>query len=220
MRASNTTRKLTLGAMFAALAYLVMCVIHIRIVAAAPFLTYDPKDVILAICGFTLGPIPALTTAAVVAFLELITVSTSGPIGFVMNLLSSAAFLLPPAILYARKRTLRGAALGLTLGVACEVASMLLWNYFITPLYTGTPRAAVAAMLLPVFLPFNLIKGALNAAITMLVYKPVSRGLRRAGLLAERAAEPNITRARSLCATLIAAAVLAACIAAALILGK
>ena len=218
MRASNTTRKLTLGAMFAALAYLVMCVIHIHIVAAAPFLTYDPKDAILAICGFTLGPVPALTTAAVVAFLEMITVSTTGPIGFAMNLLSSAAFILPPAILYARRRTLRCAAIGLTLGVALAVISMLLWNYFITPLYMGTPREAVAAMLLPVFLPFNLIKAALNAAITMLVYKPVSRGLKRAGLLAERSAEAALPRRRVIFAGAIAAAVLIACIAAAWLL--
>ena len=218
MRANNATRKLTLAAMFAALAYIVMCVIHIRIVAAAPFLTYDPKDVILAICGFTLGPVPALGTTIVVSLLEMLTVSTTGPIGFVMNLLSSAAFILPPAILYKRRRTLRGAAAGLALGVALAVGSMLLWNYFITPLYMGYPREAVAAMLPTVFLPFNLIKAALNAAITMLVYKPVSRGLKRAGLLEARADEAPAPKGHGLRASVIAALVLAACVIAALLL--
>ena len=48
----------------------------------------------------------------------------------------------------------------------------------------GMPRAAVAAMLVPVFLPFNLSKYALNAAITMLIYKPVVNALRKAHLIA------------------------------------
>ena len=218
MRANNATRKLTLGAMFAALAYLVMILVHIRIVPSADFLTYDPKDVILAVCGFTLGPVPALTTAVVVAFLEMITVSTTGPIGFAMNLLSTAAFALPPSILYARRRTLRGAGAGLALGVACAVVSMLLWNYFVTPLYMGVPRETVAAMLPTVFLPFNLIKAALNAAITMLVYKPVSRALKRAGLVEARPDAAPVSKARSIRAALIAALVLVACIAAALLL--
>ena len=38
----------------------------------------------------------------------------------------------------------------------------------------GYPREAVAELLIPAFLPFNLLKGGLNAAITMLIYKPVS----------------------------------------------
>ena len=59
----------------------------------------------------------------------------------------------------------------------------MLWNYLIAPIYMGIPRDAVAELLLPAFLPFNLIKGGLNAAITMLLYKPFVTALRRAGLL-------------------------------------
>ena len=219
MRANNSTRRLTLAAMFAAFAYIAVAAFRIHLIAAAPFLTYDPKDVILAICGFTLGPVPALMTAAVVSLLEMLTVSTTGPIGFVMNLFSSTSFMLPAAVLYKRKRTLRGAATGLALGVVLAVAAMLLWNYFITPLYMGTPREVVAAMLLPVFLPFNLIKAALNAAITMLIYKPISRALRRVGLLDGRANDAPLPKGHGLRAALIAALVLAACIAAVFILG-
>ena len=60
---------------------------------------------------------------------------------------------------------------------------MLLWNYLFTPIYLGYPREAVAEMLLPVFLPFNLLKGGLNMAITLLIYKPIVTGLRKAGLI-------------------------------------
>ena len=52
-----------------------------------------------------------------------------------------------------------------------------------TPIYQGLPREAVAAMLVPVFLPFNLVKGGMNMATTLLLYKPVVTALRRANLI-------------------------------------
>ena len=58
-------------------------------------------------------------------------------------------------------------------------AVMLIWNYLVAPIYMGYPREAVAKLLIPAFLPFNLIKGGLNAAFTMLLYKPVVTVLRR-----------------------------------------
>ena len=216
MNASNKTRKLTLMAMFAALAYVVMLVGRFPI-SSVDFLKYDPKDLILAICGFVLGPLPALAVTVVVSFIEMLSVSSTGPIGFFMNVLSSAAFVCPAAAIYKKRHTLRGAAAGLAAGVALMTGLMLLWNYFITPLYMGYPREAVAAMLLPVFLPFNLIKSALNAALTMLVYKPVSRALKRSGLV-ESVSETAPQSGRRLGAMLIAALVLASCIVAALVM--
>ena len=77
-----------------------------------------------------------------------------------------------------------GAIAGLIVGTVVMVGTMLLWNYLITPLYmTGTSRSDIAGMLMPVFLPFNLLKAGLNSASILLLYKPVVNGLRRAGLL-------------------------------------
>ena len=45
------------------------------------------------------------------------------------------------------------------------------------------PREAVAELLLPAFLPFNLLKSGLNAGITFLLYKPVVSSLRKSGLI-------------------------------------
>jgi len=63
------------------------------------------------------------------------------------------------------------------------VLVMLFWNYLITPLYMGIPRAAVAELLLPAFLPFNLLKGGINAGVTLVLYQPVARALARSKLL-------------------------------------
>ena len=53
--------------------------------------------------------------------------------------------------------------------------TMMVANHFITPYFMGAPTAVVDAMLLPVILPFNLLKAGINSAITFLVYKTVSR---------------------------------------------
>lgn len=68
------------------------------------------------------------------------------------------------------------------------VSVMLLWNYLIAPIYMGYPREAIVELLIPIFLPFNLIKGGLNAAITMLFYKPIITALRHSRLLEAEAA--------------------------------
>ena len=210
MTVKNKTHRLTLMAMFAALAYIVMLVGRFPI-SSVDFLKYDPKDVILVICGFILGPMPALLVTFVVSAIEMLTVSSTGLIGLIMNVLSSAGFACTAAFVYKKRHSLRGAAVGLTLGALVMTALMLMWNYFITPYYMGMPREAVAAMLVPVFLPFNLIKSALNAAIAMLIYKPVSRALRQIGLT-EPVGGQAPGKKSVMGAMLIAALVLVSCI--------
>jgi len=217
MDTRERTRRLTLMAMFAALSYVVMAVGRIPI-SSVDFLKYDPKDFILAICGFIMGPIPALLVTTVVSFIEMITVSGTGIIGFFMNVLGSAAFVCTASVIYKRRHSLRGAMAGLLAGVIVSTAVMLLWNYFITPLYMGYPREAIAEMLVPVFLPFNLIKGGINAAVTLLVYKPVSRALKQTGLVAKSPAAQPAQKKSALGAYIIAGMVLVSCITAVLVI--
>ena len=174
------TKKLVTFAMMAALSYVAMVFIRIPVVM---FLKYEPKDVIITIAGFLFGPVSSLIISLVVGLVEMVTVSDTGPIGLIMNVISSCAFCCTAAYIYKKRHTLQGAVTGLLAGTLFMTAIMLLWNYFITPIYMGYPREAVAAMLIPVFLPFNLVKAALNAGITMLLYKPVVGLLRRSGFV-------------------------------------
>lgn len=177
---NEKTKRLTTMAMLCALAFIAVVLFRIPIVL---FLKYDPKDVIIAIGGFIYGPVPAFIIALLVSFVEMVSISGTGPWGMIMNVLSSSAFACTAAYIYKKDRTMKGAVTGLLVGVALMVSAMLLWNYIVTPIYLGYPREAVAQMLLPYFLPFNLLKGGLNAAITMLLYKPIVQGLRRANLV-------------------------------------
>ena len=208
-KSSLNTRKLVLMAMLAAMAYVAMLVTR-PLPRVSGFLSYDLKDVIIAISGFLMGPLPALAVTLVVSLIEMVTVGTTGFIGFIMNVLATSAFVLPSALMYNKERTIRNAAIGLILGVLLMTLVMLAWNYIITPLYQGVPREAVAKMLIPVFLPFNLVKGGLNAGITMLLYKPLSRILKKAMPVEATSDAPGRF---NLAATLVSVFVVGTCIA-------
>lgn len=177
---SVNTKKMVVLAMLAAIAYLLVLVVRIPVVL---FLSYEPKDVAIAIAGFLFGPLAAAGTSLVVSLVEMVSISQTGPIGAVMNFLSTVAFVCPAAWLYRKHHTRRGAVLGLLVGSVAMITVMILWNWLITPLYMGVERTAVEGMLLPVFLPFNALKAGLNTAITLLLYKPLVTGLRKTGML-------------------------------------
>lgn len=158
------------------------------------FLSFDLKDVVIAIGGFILGPLQAALIALIVSLIEMITISSTGPIGLVMNLLSSCSFACVAAAIYRRNKNMKSAVTGLVCGVVCMTVIMLLWNWLITPLYMGVPRSVVAGMLMTVFLPFNLAKGGINATLTMVLYKPVVTALRKAGLVAQSDAGKRTTK--------------------------
>ena len=177
---SEQIKQMVVMALLAALAYVVMVFIRIPVIS---FLKYEPKDVIITIGGFIYGPLASLSISLIVTLVEMGTVSDTGWIGAVMNFVSTAAFVLPATIIYKKMHNLKGAVIGLVSGVVSMIIVMLLWNYILTPLYMGYPREAVAKMLPTVFLPFNALKGGLNAALTMLLYKPVITALRAANLV-------------------------------------
>ena len=202
-----TTKELTTLAMLTAIAYALVCCVRIPIVL---FLKYEPKDVVITIGGFLLGPPAALVSAFVVALIEMFTISDTGIIGCIMNFLSTCSFAIPAALCYKHRHTMKGAIVGLLTGTVVMVGTMLLWNYLITPLYmTGTSRSDIAGMLIPVFLPFNLLKAGLNSAFILLLYKPLVVSLRKAGLLPSTGTGVRVTKSG---VTIFAALLLITCV--------
>ncbi len=175
-------KKLVTLAMLTAVTYVVMLLCK-NIPDVAGFLQLEVKDTVICIGGFLYGPVSAAVIAIVVAVIEMFTVSGTGPIGCVMNVLATAAFCCTASYIYKKNHSRNGAVIGLGVATLVLTVVMLLWNYLITPLYMGVPREEVAKMLLPIFLPFNLVKGALNMAATLIIYKPVVTALRKTGLV-------------------------------------
>lgn len=171
-------KKIASIAMLSALAFLARLVFKIPV----SFLTFDIKDSIIALGGMIFGPVSGVVIALLVSLIEMI-ISETGPIGFVMNFISSAAFAGTAALIYKFKRTFNGAIIGLFSAVGVTTAVMLIMNLLLTPIYQSVPVSVVIDMLPTLFLPFNFAKTLLNASIVMLIYKPVVISLRKARIL-------------------------------------
>ena len=158
----------------------------VRLSGIGGFLTYEPKDVVLTIGAFIYGPIAGIIMSAVVCFIEMVTVSSTGVIGFLMNFLASGVFVGVASVIYKRDKRMSKAIIGLIAGSLSMIAIMLLWNYIITPIYQGIPRQAVLDLFPTVLIPFNAIKTGLNSSLVLLLYKGVVTALRKSKLVPER----------------------------------
>ena len=201
MRNQFSVKKMALLAMLAAVAYMMVTLIRVPVVL---FLKYEPKDVIITIGGFLLGPMAAFITSLLVSLLEMVTISETGPIGGIMNLISTCSFACTAAIIYKKKHTLKGAVIGLAVGSVVMVVTMMLWNWLISPLYMfeinspedlANARASVEALLLPAFLPFNLLKAGLNSSFILCLYKPLVTALRKTRLIPSSNAQKSSSKA-------------------------
>ena len=212
MRTNNTTqriKKLTALAVFAALAY-VLHFVHIPVM----FLNLDFKDVVTAIAGMYFGPLSGLCLSVLVPLLEYPTSGTA-EYGLIMNILSSASFVVTASTIYRFKKTFFGAIMGLISGALAMVSVMMMANLFITPFYMGMPRSEIVAWIPRLFLPFNAVKGILNASLVLCFYKPITQVLKSAGfarraseeILDDSAAKNSIISPRTILVWVIAGAV-------------
>ena len=172
-------QKITVLAVICALAYICTFVLRFKVM----FLTFDFKDAVIAVSALVYGPIAGFICSAVVAFIEFITVSETGVYGLIMNFLSSVAFSATAGVVYYYKRTFFGAIFSVATSVLSVVAVMLLANIFITPFYMGVERSEVIALIPSLLLPFNIIKSVMNAALTLVIYKPFTTALGRLSLI-------------------------------------
>ncbi len=178
----NKTKKYVTAAMLSALSVILMYLCKV-IPQISGFLQYDAKDVPIAMGGFILGPSYSLIMSAVVTVFEFLFASSTGPIGLLMNFISTCSFCFMASLIYANNRKLSGAVSGLASGVVAMTVLMLLWNCFITPFYMKIPREVVIGMLPTVFLPFNLCKGFINSGLILLLYRPLMGALSAADLI-------------------------------------
>ncbi len=208
-KSALTTRKLILMSLFCALAYISVFVLRIPMVS---FLDYEPKDVIITLAGLILGPISTIFISIVVSFIEMVTISDTGPIGMLLNVIASLSFALPVSFLYKYKRNINLAVMGLLIGTIAMTVSMILWNYLITPYYMGVPRPVVVDMLVPIFLPFNIIKATINSTLVFLLYKPIIFALRKSRSISNGKSEMEVSKKAIIIFNVCALFILLACI--------
>ena len=129
-------------------------------------------------------------------------------------------------MIYKYKKTIFGAILGLITASVATMGVMTLANILITPYYLeiamGMPLSAakdtVKTLLPTTIIPFNIVKSILNAGLTMLLYKPLSKVLKSMGITksfntqanSDKAQSANSSKTRSLIVTLLSALIVVA----------
>ena len=179
MNTNPKTVKLTKLAMLATISLVFVAIIRVPIFPAAPYLTYDPADIPIFISAFAFGPLAGLSVTAVVAFVQAFMLAGDGFIGFLMHFFATGSFVIVAGLIYKNHKTKKSAAIALICGTIVMTATMIGWNLIITPMFLGVPREAVIAMILPILLPFNLLKAGVNSAITFFTYKAIAKYLHK-----------------------------------------
>ena len=176
--------KLVKMALLCAMSLALMYVVRFPLIL--PFLEYDMADVPILIGTFLYGPLAGLILAAIVSFLQAVTVSAaSGWIGGVMHFFALGSFALVAGIFYHRRHTLRGAVEGLVLGSLATTLIMVPFNYYLSPLFLMSDAIDYKEAhqmiwgIIWSFVAFNAAKAAINSGVTYLIYKPVSKLFRK-----------------------------------------
>ena len=179
MKNSSALKKCVLAGLLTAIAVLLISVIRIPIIPTASFLVLDGGDIPLLLCGLLLGPVWGFMAVIVASFIQAMVFSSDGLIGMFMHIVSSGAFVAVAAIIYKKFHTYKGAWAALISGGLAMILVMIPFNLFITSAYYGMPVSAVAAMLPTAIIPFNVIKAIANIIIIILIYKPISKSLKK-----------------------------------------
>lgn len=174
-RAHWDVRELVTLAIFCAMG-MALSFIQIPIFPPAPYLQYDPSGIVTLSVALMFGPAAGLVVQ-VISWLPKLIMS---PLGTLLTLVAMTGMVLVVGLIYKKMHNIRGAVVSLVVGAVVFIALAIAMNFVITPIYTpGVTVEAVAGMVLPILLPFNIIKCAINVAATLLIYKPVSNLIKK-----------------------------------------
>jgi len=189
----STTARLTITAMFGALAALLM-LFELPIFFTLPFIKLDFSDVPVILGAYMLGPLWGCVIGIIKIALNFVLNGTiTGGIGELANLMFTLAYVLPASLIYRVKRTKGGAVVSLISAtvVASVIAVILDW-FVVFPVYMkvfgldmptllamsteNNPlvKNAGSLMWFSVF-PANLLKYACASVITFFVYSPIRK---------------------------------------------
>lgn len=179
---NNNVNRLVKLSVLAAISIVLVSLIHFPIFPMISFIEYDMGDVPILIGALAYGPWWGLALTVITALVQGFTVSaSSGIIGIIMHILSTGVGVLTASLLYQSHKSKKGATLALIAFVPAVTATMLLCNYFLTPLFLISdtlPYAAaqqVVVGLMGWIALMNFTKCLINALLIYFLYKPMSR---------------------------------------------
>ena len=184
-------------AIFAAMAGVLM-LIEIPLPFAPPFYKIDLSELPVLICTFYLGPVAGVVTELIKVLLKLLLKGTSTAfVGDFANFAVGCSFVLPASVVYHARPSKKTALIGLVAGTLVMTVFGSAFNaIYLLPKFSelyGMPLEAIVGMgtkvnpritsvstlVLFAVVPFNLLKGAIDALLTLLLYKRISPLLHR-----------------------------------------
>ena len=187
---TSKVRVLTGTAMLGAVAAVLMY-LEFPIPIMPAFVKLDVSELPALIASFAYGPVSGILVCLIKNLIKLPSTSTAA-VGELFNFVMGALFVGVAGLIYKRNKTRKGAIVGALLGALVMAVVSVPSNYFIVyPAYVvmyHLPLDAIIGMyqainpnvngllacLLVFNLPFTFVKGALDAALCFLVYKPLS----------------------------------------------
>ena len=187
---TSKVRVLTGTAMLGAVAAVLMY-LEFPIPIMPAFIKRDVSELPALIASFAYGPVSGVLVCLIKNLIKLPSTSTAA-VGELFNFVMGALFVGVAGLIYKRNKTRKGAIVGALLGALVMAVVSVPYNYFIVyPAYVvmyHLPLDAIIGMyqainpnvngllacLLVFNLPFTFVKGALDAALCFLVYKPLS----------------------------------------------
>ncbi len=160
------------------------------------FLKIDLSDLPALLGGFALGPLAGVIIQLLKNIIHFIVKNDgTGGIGNLANFIVGIALVVPAALIYLKKKSIKTAILGMIVGIFSMAIIAALANYFILwPLYVNLiGKEAILAMaqvvnknvtdvgsyILYALVPFNALKGIAVCLIAAFIYKPLSSVLHK-----------------------------------------
>lgn len=174
-----STKNLTTLAVFVAVGY-GLSWLEFPLFPAVEFLKLDFSNLITMLAGYMFGPLGVVIVEGLKQLLIFLTHSSTAGVGQLANFIMTAAFAIPPSLLYLFKKGKKWVLIGMAIGSVAQILVALLCNRYITfPLYMGAGAKAVFNSVWLYIVAFNAVKVVIISVLTFLIYKRFNRVLNR-----------------------------------------
>lgn len=189
-------RRLAISGIFGALGFVLMLLEFPVPFIIPSFIKLDFSEIPALIAAFAFGPWHGILVCLIKNLLHLFVTSSAG-VGELSNFILGAIFVGCAGVIYKKIHNRKGALVGSLIGAFIMAFISIFTNYFVVyPAFVviyGMPMEAILGMykaLLPaadnlfkalvIFnLPFNFLKGMLDAAVCFVIYKKLSPLLKK-----------------------------------------
>lgn len=188
-----STKKIVVIGMFSAIAVILM-LLDFPVPFAPPFYKFDFSELPALIAGFAYGPVAGVMVEFIKIALKVLFKGTSTAfVGELANFVIGCGLILPASVIYRLHKTKKTAIISCITGtIAITIVGTLFNAFYLLPAFCklyGMPMEAIIAMgtginshitsvatlVIMCVAPLNLLKGAVNSLITLLVYKHIRR---------------------------------------------